>query len=262
MMRRMRTTLILLLMLLPLLAAHAQTEVSADEERMQRYTVEMIIFKYAQDVSTGGEIFPPDAALASRLPIAEQSTPETDPELATPSLEDEAPRILRDIELVMLARDKFTMNDIKRRLDLLDAYEPLMHFGWTQATWPEEQTRPLNLGAMGRVPTGLDGQLTLYLSRFLHLVVDLQLDAPDTAGNDLRSASSAPSYRDERLRPLDGEPGATAAHYRIDENRIFRNGELRYFDHPKFGVLAKVSRVEAAAEKSETDQASAALPAR
>jgi hypothetical protein len=32
--------------------------------------------------------------------------------------------------------------------------------------------------------------------------------------------------------------------YRIDEDRIFRNGELRYFDHPKFGVLAKITRAE------------------
>jgi hypothetical protein len=32
--------------------------------------------------------------------------------------------------------------------------------------------------------------------------------------------------------------------YRIEEDRIVRNGELRYFDHPKFGVLAKITRVE------------------
>jgi hypothetical protein len=37
---------------------------------------------------------------------------------------------------------------------------------------------------------------------------------------------------------------AAAVSYRIQEDRIFRSGELRYFDHPKFGVLAKVSRVE------------------
>jgi hypothetical protein len=30
----------------------------------------------------------------------------------------------------------------------------------------------------------------------------------------------------------------------INENRILKNGELRYYDHPKFGVLAKVTRVE------------------
>jgi hypothetical protein len=32
--------------------------------------------------------------------------------------------------------------------------------------------------------------------------------------------------------------------YRIFEDRIFKSGDLRYFDHPKFGVLAKITRVE------------------
>ena len=35
----------------------------------------------------------------------------------------------------------------------------------------------------------------------------------------------------------------------ISEDRIFRNGELRYFDHPKFGVLAKITRVEESDEE-------------
>ena len=28
-----------------------------------------------------------------------------------------------------------------------------------------------------------------------------------------------------------------------------RNGELRYFDHPKFGVLAKITRIETEEEE-------------
>ncbi len=32
--------------------------------------------------------------------------------------------------------------------------------------------------------------------------------------------------------------------YRISEDRIFRNGELRYYDHPRFGVLARITRFE------------------
>jgi len=32
--------------------------------------------------------------------------------------------------------------------------------------------------------------------------------------------------------------------YSIQENRILKNGELRYYDHPKFGVLAMVTRIE------------------
>ena len=40
-------------------------------------------------------------------------------------------------------------------------------------------------------------------------------------------------------------------HFRIREDRIFRNGELRYFDHPKFGLLARVVRIEDDEESPE-----------
>ncbi len=32
--------------------------------------------------------------------------------------------------------------------------------------------------------------------------------------------------------------------YRIFEDRIMKNGDIRYFDHPKFGVVAKTTRYE------------------
>jgi hypothetical protein len=31
--------------------------------------------------------------------------------------------------------------------------------------------------------------------------------------------------------------------YRITEDRIMRDGDIRYFDHPRFGMLARVTRV-------------------
>ena len=32
--------------------------------------------------------------------------------------------------------------------------------------------------------------------------------------------------------------------YRIVEDRIMKTGDIRYFDHPRFGVIAKVTRPE------------------
>ena len=66
MMGSMRTTTLLLL--LPILAAVAQDETAEEEQEIRRYTVEMIIFKYAQDVSTGSEIFPGDEPVYEELP--------------------------------------------------------------------------------------------------------------------------------------------------------------------------------------------------
>ena len=227
--------------------ALAQTAVSEDEiPEIRRYTVEMIIFSYAGNVSAGSEIFVPD--LPPPLDPDEQSYMEGDlplqsvPEVfAEPEEEIESLDEPRKYEIVMLAEEDFQLVDAYKRLQRLDAYEPLLHFGWTQPTYPEEDTEARPLNSFVTPPAGLAGDLSLYLSRYLHLAVKLQLDAPDNEPLDRRPAANsfAEGYTD-----LGNQTVSYPVRYRIDEDRIFRNGELRYFDHPKFGVLAKISRVE------------------
>jgi hypothetical protein len=110
-----------------------------------------------------------------------------------------------------------------------------MHFGWTQTTYPEEETEARPLSSYATPPPGLQGDLKLYLSRYLHLALNLQMAAPGTQTNG--GQSDGRDY-------LGSEPVSFPVHYRINEDRIFRHGELRYFDHPKFGVLAKITRAD------------------
>jgi hypothetical protein len=239
------------LIALPLLATAALAQQIVEEEEEQeirRYTVEMIIFSYAQDVSTGSEIFVPDAPpLAEDLldELSEDSQEELQPEIEVAAEVEVDPEAELDetqdpLALVLMAEDDYALGDILEEMERLDVYQPLMHFGWTQPTWPEEDTAALELQSLAMPPEGLSGDLTLYLSRYLHLVVDLQLDEAE---------STTPDYvfGDYDLRNYDG-PDSYPVRYRISENRIIRNGELRYFDHPKFGVLAKITRFEVATE--------------
>jgi hypothetical protein len=170
--------------------------------------------------------------------MALQSVPEV---FAEPEEELELLEEPRKYEIVMLAKEDFQLTETYERLQRLDAYKPLLHFGWTQPTYPEEDTEARPLSSFVTTPAVLEGELSLYLSRYLHLAVKLQLDATDNEPLDRRVASNslAGSYTD-----FGNETVSYPVRYRIDEDRIFRNGELRYFDHPKFGVLAKISRVE------------------
>ena len=218
------------LLLLPVLAAsaHAQGALEEDEHlEVRRYTVEMIIFSYAQNVSAGSEIFPPDVPVIVDSPLDEGlegvNASKPNPEIVTRA------DTFRKYELVMLAEKDFRLVETYEHLDRLGAYEPLMHFGWTQPTYPDEEVEARPLSSFATPPDGLEGELTLYLSRYLHLTVKLQLD-----------------------QPVKDEPASYPVRYRIEEDRIFRNGELRYFDHPKFGVLAKITRVEE--EQSNPDE--------
>jgi len=237
-----KTTTLICLMSLPLVPLQAQEDIAEEEREIRRYAVEMIIFKYAQEVATGSEIFPADRPIIDDPGLDDESL------LLEKEPLEEIPRRLRNIELVRLSAGEYTMSDIMSRLQRLDVYDPVMHFGWSQITWPEEETRVLDLGSMGRLPKGLSGTLKLYLSRFLHLVLDLQLDAPESGAND-----SVSGYGDYRTLNASGDFGESRPiRYRINEDRIFRSGELRYFDHPKFGVLAKITRVE---EEEEPESA-------
>ncbi|MDH5456468.1 MAG: peptidoglycan binding protein CsiV, partial [Gammaproteobacteria bacterium] len=137
---------------------------------------------------------------------------------------------------------------IRDRMRRLDVYDPVMHFGWTQVTRPEEQTAAIPLARFAPPPPGLEGELTLYLNRFLHLVVDLALEAPKSKVFNVEEQARLGDVR--TVGELLDEVNAQAStYYRIQEDRILRNGELRYYDHPKFGVLAKVTRVEDEVEK-------------
>ncbi len=231
----------LLLLLLPFSIAHAQELDVEEAPEIRRYTVEVIIFRYAQEVGTGSEVFVPEEVRIEEIPLMDATPPVIEPRAAAdPSFaEEDASRFVSDI--VKLEEDDYTMDDILDRLDRLDVYEPIMHFGWAQSTWPEHDKEPIDLSRFGEPPEGLAGELTLYLSRFLHLVVDLELEEP-------REEQAIPddpmlSYGDYRtLSEIRRQPAPVS--YSIEEDRIFRSGELRYFDHPRFGVLARVSRVE------------------
>ncbi|MGB5624453.1 MAG: hypothetical protein WBM61_01880, partial [Woeseiaceae bacterium] len=60
MMTLMRIPIALILIMLPLVAAQAQEDSTDEDAEIRRYAVEMIIFRYAQAVSVGTEIFPAD----------------------------------------------------------------------------------------------------------------------------------------------------------------------------------------------------------
>ena len=63
------------------------------------------------------------------------------------------------------------------------------------------------------------------------------------------------TFGDARLMYDDEyQPEEGPVRYRIQENRILKNGDIRYFDHPKFGVIAKVTRIERVEPEESTDE--------
>ena len=244
-MRRITTTIA---MTLAWAATAAQTGVEPEAIDYPRYTVEVIIFEYAQEVSAGTEQFLPDERLPALADEPGEQEPVFGDTVAEPAVE-EPDAYPAELEFVLHSEDELTLTAIADMLERLDVYRPLMHFAWTQVTRPEEETRPIELQALAAPPEGLEGSFTLYLSRYLHLVVDLSLDQHTGPGEPYAIDDPVTAFGDSRGGATYDEALPAPVRYRISEDRIFKSGDLRYFDHPKFGVLAKITRVEQPGEE-------------
>lgn len=92
----------------------------------------------------------------------------------------------------------------------------LAHKSWTQGAEEKKDATPARIHTTGGQ---LDGTVHFYVSRFLHVDVDLQL-----------------------LDPL--APGIA---YHLTERRRIKSQETHYFDHPRFGLLLQVTPIKAPA---------------
>ncbi len=188
---------------------------------LDAYQVEIIVFQHQDQSRNTAEV--PAADRGPVLLPAETAVP-LRPE---PNFLLLSPRSVAPAQA--LPSQTLQLNRVLSRLQQLDAYQPLAHFGWLQVATAKGDAENYWLDATIPETTGLSGFLKVYKERFLHLAVDLQ------------------------FLPRDG----SAASFSISESRRLRDEELQYFDNPRFGVIASVRRVQDELETSEqTPQAS------
>ena len=265
-----------------------------EQPELRRYRVEVVIFSYTEDAYVGTEVFVPELLELpdeSLEPLLDEDSLPVDP-VEGPIVDDSVPQegsmlqeevveldrfgfpveydengepIENSFQFELLVEEDMELTDTVAMLDRLDAYQPLMHFGWVQTTIPEEETPELALIEFGEVPETLEGTLKLYLSRYLHLVVDLSLAAPEDEQPQERGFlpypdevdtgfdSDVPTFGDTRPQ-YEAPPMYAPLRYEILEDRILKNGETRYYDHPKFGVIARVARVEQSEDEEGLDE--------
>lgn len=96
-------------------------------------------------------------------------------------------------------------------------FRVLLQKRWVQTADAKSNVPAMHLATSDRE---LDGTLKFYLSRFLHVELNV-LFQPQTA---VIGGEAMPSYV-------------------INEQRRVKSNEINYFDHPKFGVLVRVTPV-------------------
>jgi hypothetical protein len=187
---RLLSTLLLFSPVLPASAAPAEKE--------STYEVEVLVFENRFPDLVGEELLARDAATTRQRALDTAAPPET------------------------AASEPYLRPAISNLLERDGHYRILAHAHWMQTLDPAGKAAVKPVRIVSARPDELEGTVQFYMSRYLHLDVNLL-------------------FRDE-------EAMKSGVVYRIGEQRRVKSQETQYFDHPRFGVLVRVMPAEKGAK--------------
>ena len=214
----------------------AQNNNSSSDSPSQQ--IEIIIFEYLDHNSSGNEVFnkiEENYQLEKEIPN-NQNQEDTSIEvgLLTSKFKEVSISLVptaRQIALKISQRKSLNMSAIYNRLNRLRVYEPVIWGGWEQRLTNEQNAFPVNLRSIKNTLGKFDGNIKFY----------------ESSGGRLRLSVDIEMYEKIEIfaNESDGELHEQIINtYKISNDKEMRYDELRYFDHPKFGLIAKIQKQE------------------
>ena len=237
------------------------------------YQVEVIVFDYTKP-NLDGELWFENPGLPQRNDAIDLLTAVPDPMPDVPlGVNQPAPvKVAATTEeeteqkdmtpYLALPEDKYRLSDDYRRLRLSSAYRPLLHIAWQQPGLDADEVRQVHLEKLvgDEVPQSesaagsADGEppATVYLppdpifdglvrlrssSDLLYVDVDIAYFPADFRKLLVSQSGDIAPQSDKRVN-------LNADYVRLTDSRRIRLNELNFFDHPLFGVLLQVSRID------------------
>ncbi len=127
------------------------------------------------------------------------------------------------------------LESVFRRLEQLDAYQPLVHLGWIQTAKNASEAVAYEIHIRDQNRDDVTGSITLYRERYLHLELDLALNPVVDeygTGSDFYTKAIL-----EQMRATGRKQ------HKLTESRRIREPSSHYFDHPLFGVIARIQKI-------------------
>lgn len=181
------------------------------------YQVEMVVFEYLV-ADTSGEIWKTNEApdYSNTMELV------TDPHGSN--------------EFKMLPSSSYKLGGVNKVLKLSSEYRPVHHVAWQQ---PELTTSRAIKVHIKNPDAKIDGSVNLRGGHLLHLDVDIAYFV------DLFT-ESVTSFTEEEGVVVEGseEIVMSGTYAQMKETRRIKLNELHYFDHPLFGVVMRVTRLE------------------
>lgn len=241
--------LILTFLLLATLPASAQP--LGDRGEAEWFTVEVLVFEQASDRS----VPPPEPVIpdtAGAVVLEERFRQSAADDVRSTPLFP-LPDAVRFLPAPDGAR---LLEEAQARLERSARYRPILRMAWRQRAGTMSNPMPVRVRGgreIGHLPPGeaaatlpatvrkgvtgpdspdaireVDGTLALVRGRYLHFHADLVFREPDTS---LVTRGAAPAFR--RASPYSAFPT-----WHIAERREIEPGQIQYFDHRRFGMIA------------------------
>jgi len=221
------------------LAVYAEETEDTSSDKKQYYIVEIILFEHLNKQGKEDEFWSrPDVSHIDSINQTDISPPDnkqfTDdsPSLAEYDMNHRSFRPLTN-GIAELSKENYKLSDSAGHLRYSKNYKLLAHFGWTQRALSKNRSLPIRLTtnqfASSLIP---HGELKLYVSRYLHLQVELaasQCTISKTTKTDTDIAANE----------------CIKQNYLFKQNRKMRSRELHYLDNPVFGLLVYVTPFKA-----------------
>lgn len=245
----------------------------------QYYIVEVVLFKNINEQGKNDEFWnKPDILNDDSISELVNETPENNqasndiPALAEYDMQNRQFLPLRN-GIAALSAENYKLSDSAAHLRYSPNYKLLAHFGWTQRSLSKKRALPIQITSNqfsdDLIP---HGSLKLYVSRYLHMLVDLKASEciyPEKTSLTEQSDMDMDKALDEQLEngtsklteekvveditkniALDTNQCVNQV-YQFKQNRKMRSRELHYIDNPVFGLLIYVTPFSTSASDSE-----------
>ncbi|MCP3850613.1 MAG: hypothetical protein GY694_10300 [Gammaproteobacteria bacterium] len=233
------------------------SEQSPPKEK-QYYIVELVLFQHLNEQGKLDEFWSrPDVFNSNQLidstnntglanqPLENTLTDDT-PTLAEYDLQNRRFSPLRN-GIAELSSANYKLSDSAAHLRYSKDFKLLAHFGWTQRSLSKNRALPIRITSNPYSETPMpSGELKLYVTRYLHLMIDLQSSEctyPSTkaVATAVDTAVETEVETEVETAVESDETQCTNQVYRFAQNRKMRSRELHYIDNPLYGLLVYVT---------------------
>lgn len=221
------------------------------------YSVEVIIFRYLDQASVENELFdnnitPIDAyketAVIKKQSVSYSNTALDNKENISEQIINNIIRTVpsdREILFNIIPNNLLSLKSDNDRLKRIRVYEPIIWNGWQQILTSNELTPEIKLRRLKNTLGQFGGYLKFYESSGgkLRLAVDIYMQ-----DEQVNQAKLIGQTFPNNLAKIADEP--LISKYPLSDDKEMKLDEIRYFDHPKYGILAKISKIQ----PSETNE--------